>query len=41
MSTKDIYEIGEVLVERLWLFATQHVPELLTVLDRVVPTDPG
>jgi len=35
------HEYGEVLVERLWLFATQHVPELLTVLDRVVPTDPG
>ncbi|UCG42763.1 MAG: DUF86 domain-containing protein [candidate division WOR-3 bacterium] len=35
------HEYGEVLVERLWLFATQHVSELLTFLDKVVPADPG
>ena len=35
------HEYGEVLVERLWLFATQRVPELLSVLDRVVPADPS
>jgi uncharacterized protein with HEPN domain len=35
------HEYGEVLVERLWLFATQRVPELLSVLDKVVPADPS
>jgi uncharacterized protein with HEPN domain len=34
------HEYGEVLVERLWLFATQRVPELLAVLDKLVPSDP-
>jgi uncharacterized protein with HEPN domain len=35
------HEYGEVLVERLWLFATQRVPELLTILDSIVPPDPS
>jgi uncharacterized protein with HEPN domain len=35
------HEYGEVLVERLWLFATQRVPELLTILDELVPSDPS
>lgn len=34
-------EYGEVLVERLWLFAMQRVPELLSVLDKLVPADPS
>ena len=34
------HEYGEVLVERLWLFATQRVPELLTILDKFVPSEP-
>ena len=33
------HEYGEVLVERLWLFATQRVPELLPVLDALVPPE--
>ena len=35
------HEYGEVLVERLWLFATQRVPELLTILDKLVPSEPS
>jgi uncharacterized protein with HEPN domain len=35
------HEYGEVLVERLWLFATERVPDLLTVLDRLVPPEPN
>lgn len=34
------HEYGEVLVERLWLFATERVPELLPILDRLVPPEP-
>jgi uncharacterized protein with HEPN domain len=35
------HEYGEVLVERLWLFATQRVPELLPVIESLVPTEPN
>jgi len=28
-----------VLVERLWLFATQRVPELVSVLDKLIPDE--
>jgi len=35
------HEYGEVLVERLRLFAAQRVPELLTILDKLVPSDPS
>jgi uncharacterized protein with HEPN domain len=35
------HEYGEVLVERLWLFATQRVQELLPVLDALVPSEPN
>jgi uncharacterized protein with HEPN domain len=31
------HEYGEVLVERLWLFATQRVPELVSILDKLIP----
>jgi uncharacterized protein with HEPN domain len=35
------HEYGEVLVERLWLFATERVPELLHVLAKLVPPEPN
>jgi len=31
------HDYGEVLVERLWLYATQRVPELVVLLDSLVP----
>jgi uncharacterized protein with HEPN domain len=31
------HEYGEVLVERLWLYATQRIPELIGLLDSLVP----
>jgi uncharacterized protein with HEPN domain len=33
------HEYGEVLVERLWLFATQRVPELVSILDKLIPSE--
>ncbi len=33
------HDYGEVLVERLWLYATQRIPELITLLDSLVPPE--
>lgn len=33
------HEYGEVISERLWLFATERVPELVAILDRLLPTE--
>ena len=35
------HEYGEVLVERLWLFATRRTPELASVLDPLIPPEQG
>ena len=41
LRTALAHEYGEILVERLWLFATQRVQELLPVLDALVPSEPN
>ena len=35
------HEYGEVLVERLWLFAAQRIPELISILDPLIPPGEG
>ncbi len=35
------HEYGEVLVERIWLVATERVPELVHLLEPLVPTPPS
>ena len=31
------HDYGEILVERVWLTATKNLPELLTLLDQIIP----
>jgi len=31
------HDYGEILVERVWLTATKSLPELLTLLDQIIP----
>lgn len=31
------HEYGEILVERIWLVATERIPELLKLLDPLIP----
>jgi uncharacterized protein with HEPN domain len=31
------HDYGEILVERVWLTATKSLPELISLLDRVIP----
>jgi len=35
------HEYGEVLVERIWLVATERIPELVHALEPLVPPLPG
>jgi uncharacterized protein with HEPN domain len=32
------HEYGEILVERIWLVAKDRIPELITLLDPLIPT---
>jgi len=34
------HEYGEVLLERVWLVATRHIPELIQLLDPLIPPPP-
>lgn len=34
------HEYGEILVERIWLVATERIPELLLLLDPLIPSPP-
>lgn len=34
------HEYGEILVERIWFAATEHVPELLRLLEPLIPDLP-
>lgn len=34
------HEYGEVLVERIWLVATERIPELIRLLEPLVPPPP-
>lgn len=34
-------EYGEVLVERVWLVATERIPELVAQLEAIIPRPPG
>ncbi|MFO7899133.1 MAG: DUF86 domain-containing protein [Planctomycetota bacterium] len=34
------HEYGEIKHERIWAVATRHVPELITLLEPLVPTEP-
>lgn len=34
------HEYGEILVERIWLVATERIPELLQLLDHLIPPPP-
>jgi uncharacterized protein with HEPN domain len=34
------HEYGEVLVERVWLVATERIPELIRLLEPLVPPPP-
>ncbi len=31
------HDYGEILVERVWLTATKSLPELISLLDQVIP----
>jgi uncharacterized protein with HEPN domain len=31
------HDYGEILIERVWLTATKSLPELITLLDQIVP----
>jgi uncharacterized protein with HEPN domain len=33
------HDYGEVLVERLWLYALERIPELIALLDTLVPPE--
>ncbi len=35
------HDYGEVLVERVWLVAVDHLPSLVATLDTLVPDAPG
>ena len=35
-----IHEYGEIRHERIWAVVTQRIPELITILDRLIPTPP-
>jgi len=34
------HEYGEILVERIWLVATERIPELLQLIDPLIPPPP-
>lgn len=34
------HEYGEILVERIWRVATEHIPELIRLLDPLIPEPP-
>jgi uncharacterized protein with HEPN domain len=34
------HEYGEVLLERIWLVATKNIPELIQLLDPLIPPPP-
>jgi uncharacterized protein with HEPN domain len=34
------HDYGEILVERVWLTATKSLPELITLLDSIIPEEP-
>jgi uncharacterized protein with HEPN domain len=34
------HEYGEILVERIWRVASQHIPELIKLLDPLIPEPP-
>jgi uncharacterized protein with HEPN domain len=34
------HDYGEILVERVWLTATKNLPELITLLDSIIPKKP-
>jgi len=31
------HDYGEILVERVWLTATRSVPEMISLLDQIIP----
>jgi uncharacterized protein with HEPN domain len=31
------HEYGEIIVDRLWVVATQHIPELIALLEPLIP----
>ncbi len=35
-----VHEYGEIRHERIWAVVTQRIPELITILDRLIPTPP-
>lgn len=35
-----VHEYGEILVERIWLVATERLPELIRLLDPLIPSPP-
>lgn len=34
------HEYGEVLLERIWIVATERIPELIRLLDPLIPSPP-
>ena len=34
------HEYGEILVERIWRVASEHIPELIKLLDPLIPEPP-
>jgi len=34
------HEYGEILIDRIWRVATEHVPDLIARLERLVPPPP-
>lgn len=34
------HEYGDILVERIWLSATEKIPELIRLLDPIIPKPP-
>jgi len=34
------HEYGEILVERIWRVATERIPDLIEILDRLTPQPP-
>ena len=34
------HDYGEILVERVWLTATKSLPELIILLDQIIPDEP-
>jgi uncharacterized protein with HEPN domain len=34
------HEYGEILVERIWRVASEHIPELIKLLDPLIPQPP-